>query len=243
MSLDFGKSEVSRWILGFWLVALIGCSATPVHPPVQSSGVVVWQQHKASIPADLDRQIRASYLRLQQASGSHLPLDIVADPNPNAFASVDKNGVARVRLNVGLIDMVGYDQAAMAFVLAHEIGHIELDQLSDNHRQSIADQDTTAELLGTVADLILPLSSLVVLAGNEMIKAGYSRDQEREADQYGIELMVRVGFDPQGAVRFQQQLQRLSTDRGLGILATHPSSDERVENLQRYIDRLANSSR
>ena len=70
----------------------------------------------------------------------------------------------------------------------------------------------------------------------DVIIAPYSRDQEREADRFGLELMLRAGFDPQGAVRFQQRLQLLSDPSRLGILATHPQGEERVENMQRLID-------
>ncbi len=83
-----------------------------------------------------------------------------------------------------------------------------------------------------MADIAVPFSSLVVLAGGEMLKAGYSRDQERDADRYGLEWMTQGGFDPQGAVRFQL----LSESHGLGVMSTHPTSNERVETMQRLID-------
>jgi predicted Zn-dependent protease len=131
---------------------------------------------------------------------------------------------------------MGYDLDAISFVLAHEIGHIELGQLSGDSRQGSKYQHVAVDVLSTVADLIVPFSSLAVLAGNEMIKAGYSRDQEREADRYGLELMRRAGFDPQGAVRFQQRLQLLSDHSNLDVLATHPTSRERLDNMQQLIN-------
>ncbi len=171
-----------------------------------------------------------------QLSQSDQPLTIVSDPNPNSFASVDAKGAASVRINVGLIDLIGYDMDAITFVLAHEIGHLRLGHLSDERREGVKRQDSAVDILSAVADIVVPFSSLVVLAGSEMLKAGYSRDQERDADRYGLELMTQAGFDPQGAVRFQQRLQLLSESHGLGIMSTHPTSNERVETMQRLID-------
>ncbi|MEH6823886.1 MAG: M48 family metallopeptidase [Motiliproteus sp.] len=225
-----------RWGLGLWILLLIGCSGAPSHPSVYSRGVVVWHQQQALLPEDLNQQIISSYQRLQQLSDSSVALVIAADPNPNAFAAIDDQGAASVRLNAGLIDMIGYDLDAIVFVLGHELGHIELGQLAGNNRQGVKRQDSIVDVLSTVADIIVPFSSLLVLAGNEMLKAGYSRDDEREADRYGLELMVRAGFDPQGAVRFQQRLQLLPKGSGLGFLATHPDGDERVENIQKLIE-------
>lgn len=225
------------WI---WMLALlVGCSGKPSHPSSYSQGVVLWHQQQALLPADLNQQILDSYERLQQLSNSQATLEISADSTPNAFAKMDAAGVTSVRLNAGLIDLVGYDLDAISFVLAHEIGHIELGQLSAESGQGDKYQDTAVDVLSTVADLIIPFSSLVVLAGNEMMKAGYSRDQEREADRYGLELMSRAGFDPQGAVRFQQRLLLISDHSNLNVLATHPSSRERLENMQRLIARSA----
>ncbi len=226
---------------------VVGCSRSPTQPlwhPPGYGGTVLWYQGKAMIPNDLSEQIQTSYQRLLQARPrldtaavvEEIPLRIVADPTPNAFAVRDKQQQQGIRLNAGMIDLIGYDQAAMAFVLAHEIGHVELQQLSDQALDSDKQQDNVVELLGTVADLIFPMSSLLVIAGNEAIKAGYSRDQERDADRYGLALMRRAGFDPQGAVRFQQQILRLSDTRGLDILASHPNGEERIANLQQLIN-------
>lgn len=231
---------LKRWRLGVWLLVLTGCSGSP--PPASySRGVILWHQQQALLPATLDQQIRASYQRLLQFSQSDQPLRITADPTPNAFASVNAEGVASIRLNAGLIDLLGYDLDAIAFVLAHEIGHLTLGHLSAKRRQGLQRQDSAVDVLSTVADILLPFSSLVLLAGSELLKAGYSRDQERDADRYGLELMIQGGFDPQGAVRFQQRLQLLPDSRGLEILSSHPSSAERVERMQGLVEQAAES--
>tara|TARA_R110002094_G_C4922347_1_gene211719 strand:+ start:1491 stop:1655 length:165 start_codon:yes stop_codon:yes gene_type:complete len=54
---------------------------------------------------------------------------------------VDAKGEALVRINAGLIDLIGYDMDAITFVLAHEIGHLWLGHLSDERREGVKRQD------------------------------------------------------------------------------------------------------
>jgi len=72
--------------------------------------------------------------------------------------------------------------------------------------------------------------------------AKYGRDAEREADEYGIQYMVRAGYDPQGAVDLQKTFVQLSKDRRQdflsGLFASHPPSQERVENNRKLVARL-----
>ena len=63
-------------------------------------------------------------------------------------------------------------------------------------------------------------------------QANYSRGNELEADKYGIEYMIRAGYDPQGAVELQQTFVKLSegqqSDWFSDLFASHPPSEERV---------------
>src|SRR5690606_30826731 len=69
--------------------------------------------------------------------------------------------------------------------------------------------------------------------GAQAWQARYGRTQELQADQYGIDYMVKVGYDPQGAVELQQTFVKLSEGRQAGWLdsffASHPPSQERVD--------------
>jgi predicted Zn-dependent protease len=63
--------------------------------------------------------------------------------------------------------------------------------------------------------------------------ARYSREAELESDHYGMEYMVRAGYDPQAAVSVQQTFVKLSEGRQAdffsGLFASHPPSPARVE--------------
>jgi predicted Zn-dependent protease len=62
-----------------------------------------------------------------------------------------------------------------------------------------------------------------------------SRTAENEADQIGLELAARAGFDPQAAVTLWQKMGKLSGSSSFDFLSTHPSSGKRIERLSELI--------
>jgi predicted Zn-dependent protease len=69
--------------------------------------------------------------------------------------------------------------------------------------------------------------------GAALIGLRFSREHELEADHYGIDYMVRAGYDPKAAVELQETFVRLSGNKSsnwlAGMFATHPPSQERVD--------------
>ena len=69
--------------------------------------------------------------------------------------------------------------------------------------------------------------------GSQMLQLHYGRDQELEADEYGMKYMKRAGYDPQAAITLQETFVRLSEGRQQGwvqgLFASHPPSRERVD--------------
>ena len=78
------------------------------------------------------------------------------------------------------------------------------------------------------------LAQLGAGVGAQLINQKYGGDAERESDKYGMEYMVRAGYDPQGAVDLQKTFVKLSEGRRQdwlsGLFASHPPSPERVAN-------------
>jgi predicted Zn-dependent protease len=76
-----------------------------------------------------------------------------------------------------------------------------------------------------------------------LISQSYGRDAEREADYYGIRYMLDAGYDPRAAVALQETFVRLSEGRSQagwleGLFASHPPSQERVENNRQLVQEL-----
>lgn len=125
------------------------------------------------------------------------------------------------------------NEAELAALLGHETGHV-------NARHT-AQQMTKKMLLGVALAIgtvvvaeknkkYAPLAAGLGAVGAGALLAHYSRSDERQADQLGMEYMVRSGYNPEGMVQLMDVLQQMSKhkpgffDR---MFASHPMSSER----------------
>lgn len=141
---------------------------------------------------------------------------------------------------------------AVAGVLAHEIAHVQYrhalqtlrhNRLAQGFRKSrMTSTLTTAgvPMAGRVgsAELIQLTASLESSIGDVtdiLVRSGYSRRFEQEADLAAVEIMQRVGYDPRALVEVLQAMgQRLGYDRR-GFAATHPSSSKRADTVSPHV--------
>jgi predicted Zn-dependent protease len=131
------------------------------------------------------------------------------------------------------------NEAEMAGVLGHEIGHVTA-------RHSVT-QITQQQLFGLGLGLgsifssrFRQLSSLAEL-GVGVLMLKYSRDHERQSDQLGIEYMTRVGYDPAQMSRFFEVFQSLREESGQAIpswLSSHPAPPDRIESTAAAAERI-----
>ena len=173
---------------------------------------------------------------------SDRPLDyefvVLNSSVPNAWALPG----GKIAVNRGLLTELN-SEAELAAVLGHEVVHAA----ARHGAQAITRGTLLQGALGVgaiavndseYADYIVGASQL----GAQLISQRYGREAEREADYYGIEYMVRAGYDPQAAVSLQETFVRLSEGRNQGwldgLFASHPPSEERVANNQALVDEL-----
>lgn len=126
------------------------------------------------------------------------------------------------------------DTSEVAAVMAHEIAHV-----TSRHAFLRAEQEKTAAVITQAARVIQNRQKgEEVQANAAQTIAGFSRQQELEADHIGISVIARAGYDPFGASRFLSSLARSSEMRAAligqkggsrpDILSTHPSTPERI---------------
>jgi Zn-dependent protease with chaperone function len=152
-----------------------------------------------------------------------LRLAIMEEESPNAFAVPG----ATIYLTRGLLDSVESENE-LAFVLGHELGHFRnRDHLRGLGRGLIVSL-TLSALVGGSAAQSLPQ---VVTA---LTESGFAREQERDADAFGIALVQAEYGHVAGADGFFKRLPDATADIGdefASYLATHPVSEARIENL------------
>jgi predicted Zn-dependent protease len=169
--------------------------------------------------------------KLAAVSDRQLPYEFTVLNNtvPNAWALPG----GKIAVNLGLL-LELHNEAELAAVLGHEIVHAAARHGAQQMERGMFLQG--ALLATNIAVQGSEYSNLVV--GGAQLAAGlihtkYGRDDELEADHYGMLYMSRAGYDPTAAVALQETFVRLSENQShnwlAGLFASHPPSAERVE--------------
>jgi hypothetical protein len=118
----------------------------------------------------------------------------------------------------------------VAQVMGHEIGHALANHTQE--RMSIAySTGIGTSILAIAAGARDSTAALMQTAAVMAIQLPNSRESESEADQIGIELAARAGFDPAAAVTLWDKMGKLG-GQPPEFLSTHPSPEHRKERLQ-----------
>ena len=161
----------------------------------------------------------------------NLPFEFVVinDSVPNAWALPG----GKLAVNRGLLTELK-SEAELAAVLSHEIVHAAARHGASSMEQGMLLSAGAAIISVLAADRRhADLIDFAATGGATLLGLRFSRENELEADHYGIDYMVRAGYDPRAAVELQETFVRLSGNKSAGWLAgmfaTHPPSQERVE--------------
>jgi len=146
-----------------------------------------------------------------------------------------------VFIGYGLIDlMTSEDQ--LANILGHEVEHIDHYHCAERVQVQAQLRNLKLGVVGTLVQLPL-----------EIWEAGYSKDEELEADREGMRLAVRAAYSPYGAVAMfkklgelhreyvihaqtpQEELSQLAIESLMGYFRSHPLPSERLTQAQRLI--------
>lgn len=174
-------------------------------------------------------QVLAQLAKADEAPGKAYRVTILNTPTVNAFALPSGN----LYVTRGLLALAN-DTSEVAAVMAHEIAHVTL-----RHASQREEAAKTADLRRRVAGVVQSRErGEEVQAIEKLSLASFSRRQELEADQIGVKMVARAGYDPYGAARFLEALGKSTAMRAalLGqktaddgdIMASHPSTPERV---------------
>lgn len=167
---------------------------------------------------------------------------IINDPSINAFVA----GGQTIFVHSGLI-MQSDAVDDVAFVLAHETGHIVGGHIVRGY-QALQNAQTTA-LISTVLGGVLavaggrPDAGIAIMMGGQTSVMGaftkYRQTEESAADRIAVDIMHKTGYSMQG---FEHTMKRLmamerlnSAPEGNSYLQTHPMTQTRVSDLSRFL--------
>ena len=169
-----------------------------------------------------------------ELDGYKWEFNLVDDPQVNAWCMPG----GKVVVYTGLLN-VTQNEAALAVVLGHEITHAVAHH--GNERMSQVAVAQGLEVAGNIftqnnakanaifSNVFAPTAQIGVLLPN-------SRNQEYEADHYGLIFAAMAGYNPQEAIPFWQRMSAAGGKSGTPeFLATHPNDENRMAKLKQYM--------
>jgi predicted Zn-dependent protease len=128
------------------------------------------------------------------------------------------------------------DEAELAALLGHEMGHVNARHTARQMSQGTLVQAVVGGLSAVAqaqGSLYGQVAGQLGMIGAGALLASYSRDNEREADALGLQYMVRAGYGADGFVGLMDILRGMSKHKPGAIelmFSTHPMSDERYQS-------------
>jgi predicted Zn-dependent protease len=158
---------------------------------------------------------------------------LLNSPAVNAFALP----TGQLYVTRGLLALAN-DDAELASVLSHEMSHVIA-----KHAALREEEARTVSITSSVVNDVLsdPQEGALALARSKIKFATFSRAQEFQADEMGVGIAARAGYDPFGAARFLTSMGRNADLRAGGngadvrspdFFSSHPATPERVKAAQ-----------
>lgn len=160
---------------------------------------------------------------------------------PNAFATAG----GYVYVTRGLLSIIDTEDE-LACVLGHEFTHV-----LDKHSNKKLEREILPTLLKIPGNLvgslmvqdIGALMNLPIEATSKSVNSIFDRKQENDADEKGVKLAAKAGYDPKALevalqkLEFYMQVEGITTDR-LSIFDNHPLTSKRVEHIESVLSEM-----
>lgn len=143
----------------------------------------------------------------------------------------------RMAIYTGLISKVDPTDDELAQVMGHEIAHALANHTAEKMSVAMATQMGVLAV-GVSSDRPALAMSTAAVAATLAIGLPNSRTAETEADQIGIELAARAGYDPTAAASLWQKMAAVGGSRTPEFLSTHPAPENRMQRLNELAPKM-----
>ncbi len=171
----------------------------------------------------LDSIVAILHRQMESSKQKEYKVKVLGNSEINAFATLG----GRIYFFKGMLEMAERPEE-IAAVMAHEMGHIEHDHVI---RRLISEFGITVLLGISTGDTLLIKEVIKMLS-----KSAFSRKQEREADDFALNLLHDSGISPRNLGTLFRKLQEAydSNIPNVTIISSHPSVEERIKKSFEY---------
>ncbi len=171
--------------------------------------------------------------------GSHLTVRVTNKLRTFSFEVIkgnETNAFAQpggfIFVTISLLKLCNWNQDEIAFIIAHEMGHVirghAMDRIIAN--SAIAVGAKAASIQGL-------LKTWLGKVGVKFLESAYSQDRELEADKLGARLVTAAGYDPHAPIQLLSRLRKLNqSDKQSSFgnyFSSYPTFDIRIHNIDR----------
>lgn len=239
-----------KYLLFFIPILMLGCATVQTGLDRQES-IFISSQQEVSIGEQATQQIEKENKILNNPAltqyvnniGQNLANVCFRKDIKYHFKIIDSDVINAFALPGGFIYIYGGalvsmdNEAQLAAVLAHEIGHVAARHGVKQLQKSQAYSILASILLKNEKEGIQKLSNITA----NLVFLGYSRKAEFEADELGTHFTYQAGYDPKGMLEFFEKLKQKEKDEPSKLeilIRTHPSTLDRINNSKSQISSL-----
>ena len=173
-----------------------------------------------------------------KAPGFDWEFRVINKPDINAFCLPG----GKIGVYTGILP-VARDEAGLAVIMGHEVGHALARHGGERISQQLVaqlGQAAAAAALSRATKGDPSFSPMIRQALGVGVQVGFllpmSRNQESEADRIGLILMAIAGYDPHAAIGLWERMRAASGGRGgPEFLRTHPTETTRIADIQSHL--------
>ena len=159
----------------------------------------------------------------------------------NAFATP----AGHVFVYTGLLEAMD-EEEELAGILGHEIAHVYCRHISQKIERS--KKIGAATLAGIAAGILLGVGgageaasavTMGSMAAGQSAELSYSRDNEMQADQLGLEFITKAGYSVEGLLKILKKIRAktwFGSDQIPQYLMTHPAVEERIAYISTWLE-------
>jgi len=161
---------------------------------------------------------------LEMYQGQKFNFKVYLSPEVNAFAMADGS----VRFYSGLMDMLS--DTELLFVVGHEMGHVIEEHVQKKIRVALAGSAVRKAIASQQNVAGAVAGSVLGALAEKLLNVQFSQQEEREADDFGLEFMKRKGFGEKPAISALMKLASLQKEHS--FWSSHPAPEARAERLR-----------